>query len=306
MALTKEQVAERQHYLGGSDAAAALGLSRWKTPIELWAEKTGAVAPADISDRLPIRVGDKLEDLVASLFMEETGKKVHRVNEIQKHKKHDFIRAQIDRRVVGEDAILECKTAGAWAAKRWEGEEIPQEYLVQCLHQMNVMGKSKCYIAVLIGGNTDFIWKEIDRDEDLINRIEAAEVDFWNNYVLAGKMPIVGRHDADILQKLYPDSIDADPIPLGEDADAIADSLEALRKDRDNIEGIMAIEQNKLRAMLGESAAGESKFWKISWKTQSRNGLDTKGLSAAHPEIAAAFKKTTSSRVFRMTRKKGE
>ncbi|HHR2781106.1 TPA: YqaJ viral recombinase family protein, partial [Listeria monocytogenes] len=84
--------------------------------------------------------------------------------------------------VVGEDAILECKTASAYLAKEWEADEVPATYLVQIQHYLAVTGKNKAYVAVLIGGNK-FIWKEIERDDELINQIIAFELDFWETNV---------------------------------------------------------------------------------------------------------------------------
>ena len=55
--------------------------------------------------------------------------------------------ANIDRRVVGENAVLECKTANQFLAKEWEGEEIPASYLVQVQHYLEVTGAEKGYIS---------------------------------------------------------------------------------------------------------------------------------------------------------------
>ena len=40
----EEWLALRMHGLGGSDAAAACGMSKWKSPLMLWLEKTGKQA----------------------------------------------------------------------------------------------------------------------------------------------------------------------------------------------------------------------------------------------------------------------
>ena len=100
MELTKEQVEARKNYIGGSDAAAILGLSRYKTALEVWAWKTGQVVPDDISDKVYIKLGNKLEQTVAEFFMEETGKKVQRVNDTIFHPKYPFLGANIDRKVI--------------------------------------------------------------------------------------------------------------------------------------------------------------------------------------------------------------
>ena len=59
---------ERRNYIGGSDIAAILGMSRWKTPLKLWLEKTGEVEPDDLSENEAVQLGIELEDFVAQKF----------------------------------------------------------------------------------------------------------------------------------------------------------------------------------------------------------------------------------------------
>src|ERR1051326_1911905 len=196
MPLTEEQRAERQGYIGGTDAAAVLGLSRYKTPLGLWSEKTGAIVPAAKKDgELPIWIGNRLEDVIAERFTFETGIKVQRVKEVQVHPRFPFLRAQIDRRLVGSNEILECKTASAFKAGEWDGEDLPSEYILQGLHQLMVTGAERCHLACLIGGNVDFVRKVVERDEQMIADLEAKEVEFWNRYVQGREMPKVIAHD---------------------------------------------------------------------------------------------------------------
>jgi putative phage-type endonuclease len=187
-----EKLGDRTKYLGGSDAAACLGLSRWKSPLAVWALKTGAIAEEDISDRLPVKLGVRLEEAVAELFEEQTGKVVNRVNRTITHPQYDFLRANIDRKVLKEDAILECKTTSAWKAKEWDGEEVPREYVIQALHYLAVTGAAKCYVAVLIG-NQDFKIKTVERDDKVIADLIRREVHFWNEFVLKNVPPSAAR-----------------------------------------------------------------------------------------------------------------
>ena len=68
----------RRGSLGGSDAAAVLGLNPYASPYSVWAEKTGRVP--DKPDNEAMRLGRDLEDYVAARWQEETGKKTRRVN----------------------------------------------------------------------------------------------------------------------------------------------------------------------------------------------------------------------------------
>src|ERR1700677_3162917 len=98
--------------IGGSDVAAALGLSRWKTPATLWAEKRGLIEPEDISGNVAVELGTRLEDVIADMYADRHETKVHRVNQTLRHPTYPFMLAHIDRRIVGERQGLECKTAG--------------------------------------------------------------------------------------------------------------------------------------------------------------------------------------------------
>src|SRR5699024_5782940 len=121
--------------IGGSDASIILGLNKYKTPFELWLEKTGQSHLEDTAGEAAY-FGNLLEDMVAKEFEVRSGKKVRRNNFMLQHPDHPFIMANIDRKVVGEQAVLECKTASAFLAKDWESEEIPDNYLVQVQHYL--------------------------------------------------------------------------------------------------------------------------------------------------------------------------
>lgn len=297
--------AERRKFIGGSDAAAVMGLSRYKTPLQLWAEKTGKIIPEDRSDALPIRLGHRLEQVVAELFMEETGKKVRRVPERRIHKAFPFICAQIDRVVEKEDADLECKTASGWKADEWEGAEIPQEYFMQCFHDLAVTGKDVHYIACLIGGNQDFAWKPVERDEAVIKELLEREDEFWRKYVIPGVPPPVSADDADTLYALHPKGDLAEAVELNDNLEKTINRYKEIGADGSGLLGALKEEKellgNQLREALGDNALGILGKWNVSWKNQSTGTrLDTKLIQAEAPELYAKYGKTGETRVLRV------
>jgi len=117
--LTKEQKAARFSGIGGSDAAAAIGINPYRTPVDVWMEKTGRSDRPDLSDNQAVHFGNVLEDIVAKEYQRRTGRKVANVNRTLYHHEDRCILAHIDRRVVGDRSrILECKTAGQWTTGR--------------------------------------------------------------------------------------------------------------------------------------------------------------------------------------------
>ena len=258
-------IKERMNYLGGSDCASALGLSRWKTTISLWAEKTGQIQPEDISEKISVKLGVKLEDTVAEMFTEKTGKKVRRVNKTLIHPKYPFICANIDREVVGEDAIFEAKTTSAYRAKEWAGEEIPQEFILQCMHYLAVTGEKKAYLAVLIG-NQDFKIKEIERDEAMINEIISKEVHFWNEFVLKKSMPgIISASDSDVLLKLFPSALEGKEVMLPVSVENVCEELDALKRVRKSTDEEIKKKENELKSLVKENEVGIAGEYKIKW-----------------------------------------
>lgn len=300
-----QTLAERQAYLGSSDAPAVLGRSRWKTQLAIWAEKTGQYVPED-EPTLQKKLGIRLEEVVAELFMEATGKTVRRANDRRVHPKYPFLVAQIDRTVVDEDSILECKTATAWKAKEWEGEEIPQEYIIQCHHQLAVTGKNRCYIAVLIG-NQDFKWKVIERDPVLLAEMVKMEVSFWERFVIPKIMPgAISKDDKDTLLGLFPKASPESEIELGDEAAKLIESRAAMYQDCINLEGQIEKIENEIRAKMGANELATAGKWKVSWKNQTTRRCDTTKLKEEAPDVFNKFLAVSETRVLRISEVKAK
>ena len=141
----EEWKALRGKYIGGSDAAAVVGLNPWVSPYSLWCEKTGRTP--GFAGNLATECGTYMEDFVAQKFAQETGKKVRRANYSFFNSDYPFAIANIDREIVGEDAGLECKTTSELNLKRFKGGEFPENYYCQCVHYLAITGKKRWYQA---------------------------------------------------------------------------------------------------------------------------------------------------------------
>ena len=309
MALTKEQLEQRRKGIGGSDISGVMGLSRWKTPLSVWVSK---VYPDPIEEAVigsknePAYWGNKLEDVVAATFTEVTGKKVYRVNETLVHPDYSFLRANIDRRVVGEDALLEVKTATLWKAKEWEGEEIPIEYILQVQHYLAVTGKQKGYIACLIGGQR-FVWKEIERDEDTIKKMIEIAIDFWTNFVEKKISPAPTGEDCDnaMLKQLYPQASPQTFIDLPADYERLIENREKLKSEIEEKEKFLFMIENKIRSKLQANEAGKVGQYIVSWKNQERKNVDSKKLKELFPQVYSDCQRVNNIRVLRIKKLKG-
>ncbi|MBE3141443.1 MAG: YqaJ viral recombinase family protein [Thermoplasmata archaeon] len=300
--LTQEQIQDRINGIGGSEAASVLGLSRYKTTLQLWGEKTGQLPVPEI-DSEAAELGSELEDYVARRFTKKTGLQVERVNETIIHPNYNFLRANIDRRVVGENSILECKTCSIRKSQEWIEDEIPQEYLIQVHHYLMVTGAEIAYIAVLIG-NEKFLWKIVERDENIIQQILQGELNFWNNFVLTRTMPMtIGANDAETLLALFPNSEPLQSVELDDEANRLIEFRNALILDSYSLETQIEAHNNQIKALLGNAEKGESNLFKAIWKSQSRKSIDVESLKQQNPRIYNQYLRTTNSRSLKITSK---
>lgn len=337
---------ERKKGIGGSDVAAVLGLSPWRTPLDVFNDKT-----AETVDEKPqseaAHFGTILEDVVADEFARRTGFKVVRFNKTltQNPGCHvggvGWARANLDRVIVNPaiaktvrftseashalqakcftrglwlttDAILECKTASAYTSDQWgpsqeaeivAGEvvtehKIPIYYETQVQWYLGLTGAKVCYVAVLIGGN-DFRIYAVKPDKELFEAIAAKCWAFWSGHVLTGEPP--AATNVEDVRKLFA----KDSGEMVEATNEVATTIGELRTVKARIKELKdeqeALEQSLIVA-LGERTGfliGGEKA--VTYKTQTTNRFDTTAFKKADPATYAAYVKTNTTRVLRVS-----
>ena len=240
--LTTQQIENRAKGIGGSDIPVILGAVSYKTPIQLWLEKRGKAEQDDISDKINIRMGHKLEPVVVELFEEDTGFKTRKQNVPKTHKDHPFMVGNVDRDIVGERAGFEAKAYSPFNRDAW-GEsgtdQVPLAVTAQCAHYMEIYQYDAWYVGVLLGIH-DFRWYRLDRDQSTIDKLIEIEREFWS-CVTENKMP--RAMTGDDVARLYPKAdgaIRADMLTqvallklseMKEDAKALVDQIEKMSFD---------------------------------------------------------------------------
>ncbi len=284
--------------IGGSDASVVCGINRYKSPVELWMEKTDQIPSQEAGEAA--YWGTQLEAIVRAEFTKRTGIEVKQVKQLLQSEEHPFMLANLDGICEIPDigkCIFEAKTASAYKAGEWE-DTIPDEYQIQIQHYMAVTGYKGTYIAVLIGGNT-FRWKFIERDEELISMLIELEADFWRHVQELTPPPLDGSDaSAKFLSGRFPSSTPQSHIALPDTAayllaqyDDACEQLEAITEQKQKAE-------NLLKEMLGNNEVGTAGDRVITWKTVSQERLDSKTLKAEHPTLYKKYTNKTSYRRF--------
>ena len=295
----EEWLAYRNMGIGGSDASVVCGVNKYKSPLELWMEKTGQRPPQEAGEAA--YWGTRLESLIRDEFALRSGIKVIPVKQILQSKEHPFMLANLDgvcRCPVHGKCVFEAKTANAFKAGEWDGAAIPQEYLLQIQHYLCVTGYNGAYIAALIGGNS-FQSKFVKRDEELISMIIRYERDFWMHVQDGVPLPPDdSKACGEFLSRQYPGSIAKSKIMLPDNvADlirqhSIADEqMEIFKKQKQKAE-------NTMKQMLGEHEMGIVGDGYVKWSTVTQNKFNAKLLEAEQPEVHAKYKVESTYRRF--------
>jgi putative phage-type endonuclease len=295
MLINQDFSPDRTKYIGGSDIGAILGLSRFRSPLEVWMEKTGKEVKQ--LDSLPLRFGSFAEEFVASEYARSTGFELLHDESIHIHPEHSFMSAHIDRFVLescsaSPSRILECKTANPFASSEWGeigSDEVPMSYLCQCIWYMAITNLDRVDLAVLFG-NSDFRIYEITRDIELEKMVIQKATTFWQEHVLKDAPPpaiseqdchtLFGKGDAS-------KSVEAKADTLG-----LTKRLQLLNSEIEvREEEISSIKQAIMNQMQeAETLTCQGKVL-ATWKAPKPSfRLDSKRLELEHPEITSNYK----------------
>jgi putative phage-type endonuclease len=297
--------ASHQGRLGCSEISTALGVSPWKTPLELWLEKTGRATPPDLNGIIRIALGNRLEQIVADLYMARFGVKVIRDSREYTHSELPLV-GHIDRRVIGRRAGLEIKTSlGRFISGDDWGEEgtdqIPIHYLTQVMGYLMLTGYESWDVAVLLAG-PEFKVYTVRPDPEAFEAILTGVRAFWRHVETDMPPPVTTLADA---ARRWPRSTENQAIALVKQANA-ARELQDLRAAIKSLEAEAEQRELAIKTFLENSdVLVDNEGRKLcSWKTESRKTLDTTRLKAEQPDIAAKYTRETQSRVFRLAKEK--
>ncbi len=286
---------DRSLFLGGSDAAAVMGLSPWATPVELWEQKTGRKkkeAPNAVQQRIYDR-GHRLEPFIRDMVVDKlraNGLEVELITSNERYidPDYDFLSCEIDFElrltgevVIGDEVVTldgehvngDAKSVTGFARKKWgeeDTEDVPIEYAAQFMH-------------------------------GLMEGMRPKLVSFWVDHVLADVPP--DPIEFSDIKALFPvdngQAIEAtvEVASKVRDLAEIKKRIKGLEDDVELLQFAIAdfISPNSILKYEGKEIA--------TWKGQQTTRLDQNALGEAHPDIAAKFKKTTTVRVLRL--KKG-
>jgi putative phage-type endonuclease len=280
----------RQRGIGGSDVAAILGVSRYKTPLQVYQEKRGESGP--IPDNWRMLVGRTLEPAIRQFYADHVGYPVRVPESIIVCEKYPFMLANLDG-FTDVPKVVEIKTAGN--SRNW-GEpgssDIPQEYLCQVQHYMIVTGFEAADVVVSINNQEPVIY-EVEADKELQEMMIDAESEFWQRVIDSNPPEPVTYAEA--IQKYGQLAIQGGV----EASKEIIQSVDRLKLVKESIKGLETEEEDlkgKIILALGDKGDTLLKNGKplITYKlAKASSRFDSKSFEVAHPELYHQFLKTS-------------
>lgn len=326
---TPEWEAIRTIGIGGSDAAVVLGVSPYRTALELYHDKVGTPvlldtdSPADKKKRNFIfSYGHKVESLVIETFCDITGAKVIPETRMFCKKGMPYITANIDAIVIMPDGrifVFEAKTTTNFNKNAWADNKIPVQYIPQCRQYLSVLDDPRIagtYIGCIYGNTLEeFVCSYVERDLDKEKEQLDEEKYFWETYVLGGEKPeYSGKSESDTkVFRKFTGAADknANAVELiPDDENIIKEWLElkekksALEKQTKSIDEQMKSLSLIIAEELGTSVKGTLNngdvTYEVSYSPKSYTNVDKVKLKASFPEAYAecATFNPENSRVF--------
>lgn len=269
---------DRTKFIGGSEVGTVLGLNPFSSPYKLWAEKSGLIESEDISDKEAVWWGTHAEPLVAERFAmkseELTGKKlkVRKCNYTFSCKEYPWLRAHIDRQILGDDckAGLEIKTTSAFSETDYYRGEIPPAHYAQCMFYMALTGWKRWYLVTKQDNNK--LWcSVIERNEEEIDALITAVNEFWEHVQTGVPVDIDGSAStANTLNTLFPDAEPEKVVELPASTIQNFENVADIQETMKDLKAELELHKNTFKALLKDAETGTVNGWKVNWKGSPR------------------------------------
>jgi putative phage-type endonuclease len=294
-----EWLKERRKYLTASDVAAVLGLSKYKTPEQVWLEKTGKVTD-EIEDNDFMRDGRDLEPMVAARYQEETGRELKaNLYELHPCPKNSFLAATPD--YLTDKGLVQIKTMDALRFADF-CEKPPVQYVVQCLVELVCTEREvNDLFGWAYGRGTKL--HVIERDDQSEQAILDTCSSWWQAHVVEGVPPLSEQSDPKDVAAIF-NKGDAGEIILPDDADGLIEMYILYSEIIKDYEEKKRSTQSRLMQLMGEASRGQANAGHITWSRGTRTTVDTKKLKTQFKEIYEQCKTESPNSAFRIWPKK--
>lgn len=249
-------LADRQKHITGTDVAAILGLSPWKSPIHVYLDKKGLAEPQPENDAM--RWGRRLERPILEAYSEEVGEPLAFSDPyaLLECPALPILGASLDARWAEKDQRpVDAKNTRSRNGYGEPGSAgMPLHYRTQLAVQMAVTGAPSADLAVLFAGQS-LEYFHVERDPEVESMILESVDGWWKRHILGEEAPEVdgSKASADYLQQKFQQH-GAELLPASNEAQVLARDLARLKATATQYEDEIKLHENRLKDYIGEAA----------------------------------------------------
>lgn len=265
----------RKPYIGGSEAAASIGLSPYESPYSLWVNKT--TDGVSDEDNQYMKWGRRLEEAIGLGIAEDTDIPVVRYPYMLASRKWPWAAVNLDF-LAGESqhappCVVEVKNIGRFTMSDWDDGAVPAVYGLQGQHACAVTGLPGVHFFPLIAGN-DGRAVYVERNDSLIENLMEGERKFWE-LVQNNTPPAVDGSAATskALKGLFMDPEANSETDLPPESFMLLERRAIAKARIKEHQEVIDEVENQMKAWLGNAEIGiVNGMAVVSWKKQFRSG----------------------------------
>ena len=287
---------DRKKGIGGSDIAAIMGFSFFRTALEVFLEKTAiGDDEGNYNDSQPMQRGRRLEKYILEEYAERNEEELEINVPVIRSKEYPFLIGHIDAKVKDKNIIVEAKSVAGFPSI-WN-DEIPIGYRTQVAHYASIMDADRVDVAVLFDRWT-FACYTYWRNEKLEAKVKKAAIDFWNNHIIPNiPPPIETVEDA---QKMFSKVSNLEK-EIDKETELSVKELQKLAEEKKEIkEKEEAIKLDVMKYMQDKQYLVKDNRKIISWKTQNRDAFNITKFKTEHPETYKNYLQKNTMRIFKL------
>lgn len=268
--LTDEDLERRRKCIGASDVAAILGVSPWRSPWDVWADKTGRLQPWEGNEAT--KIGQYLESSVLSYAEAQVG-------DLERNIRVECpgtpIVATLDARTIAEGIPVEVKTAGMTGPLHGDWgdamtDHVPDHYLLQVHTQLLCTGAEVAWLFALLGGR-GVVQYEIPRSDSLCDSLTEQLCEWWNRHIVEGVEPSRERATLEIVKRLR--RVPERAIELGDSVGFLLRTKEHLAAEAKDLKARQEETDKMILLALGDAEVGVTASGeRVSYLEQHRKG----------------------------------
>ena len=307
----EEWLAARREGVGGSDVGHMFSLEPYGCQRYLWYDKRNTDPDYPRKEGGVLERGLVLEAVIAERFAKDYGVKVRNINQIRKHKSETWALANLDRKIEGQNVLLECKTAGREIFHRIKRDGIPESYIMQIQQYLWITGWEKAVLALLWPDGWVFLYEEIKADPNIHRLIADTGRYFWRMVTEGGIPDRLDPNDkrcsscifrttcqGQLLLDKITDTGDK-IVDLSEKLDPLMDELVSIESVIDEASGLKEETTAQIKKIMDTIPVASCTGFRIHYRPHNRTSFQSAKLKKDNPDLHAKYLSTSVVRPLR-------